>query len=94
MRSDMRTLLLIIMVVSFAVIAGAQTLVAPKLNVLADSVQRDRDTTQLHGHVQIAACSVVTADDAVLKSSTDEATLSGNVRMKLTNGVETLRVVK
>ena len=44
--------------------------------------------------VQIAACSVVTADDAVLNSSTYEATLSGNVRMKLTHGVDALNFVK
>ena len=44
--------------------------------------------------VQIAACSVVTADDAVITSSTYEATLSENVRMKLTHGLDALKVVK
>jgi hypothetical protein len=36
----------------------------------------------------------VTADDAVITSSTYEATLSENVRMKLTHGVDALKVVK
>jgi hypothetical protein len=86
----MRTMLFAVMVVGFTVVAGAQKVGAPKLNFLADSVQQDGDRMQLHGHVRIAACSVVTADDGVLDFGTNEAALTGNVHMKLTNGVDKL----
>ena len=86
----MRTVAFAVMVISLTVVGGAQRVGAPKLNFLADAVQQDGNKTQLHGHVRIAACSVVTADDGVLDFETYEAALSGNVRMKLTNGVDRL----
>ena len=89
----MRTVLFAMMVIGFTVAAGAQA-GAPKLNFLAESVQPDGDKMLLQGHVRIAACSVVTADQAALDFRTYEATLSGNVRMKLTNGVDKLATDK
>jgi hypothetical protein len=90
----MRTIAFAVMVMSLTVVAGAQRVGAPKLNFLADQVQQDGDSMRLHGHIRIAACSVVTADEGVLDFGTNEAALSGNVRMKLTNGVDRLRVDK
>lgn len=87
----MRRVMFGVMVLSFTVVAGAQGVGAPKLNFLADTVQQDGDRMQLRGHVRIAACSVVTADEGVLDFGTYEAALSGNVRMKLTNRVDKLR---
>jgi len=86
----MRTMLFAVMVLGFTVVAGAQKAGAPQLNFLAESVQQDADKMRLHGHVRIAACSVVSADEGVLDLGTHEAELSGNVRMKLTNGVDKL----
>jgi hypothetical protein len=90
----MRTILFAAIVVSFAVVAGAQKADAPKLNFLADSVQQSGDVLQLHGHVRIAACSVVTADEGVLDIAGHQATVSGNVHLRLTDGVDKLSVVK
>ena len=90
----MRTLAFAVMVMSLTVVAGAQRVGAPKLNFLADEVQQEGDRMRLHGHVRIAACSVVTADEGVLDFGRNEADLSGNVRMKLTSGVDRLRVDK
>ena len=89
----MRTVLFAMTVVGFTVAAGAQA-GAPKLNFLADSVQPDGNIMRLHGHVRIAACSVVTADEGVLDFGSYEATVSGNVRMKLTNGVDKLAAAR
>lgn len=82
-----------IMVMSVPIWLGAQTAIAPQSNWLADAVTRNGDTLQLHGHVRIAACAVVTADDATRRGETD-VTLSGNVRMTLTNGVDSLATTK
>jgi hypothetical protein len=90
----MRTILFAIIVTSVSVVAGAQKVDAPKLNFLADSVQQSGDVLQLHGHVRIAACSIVTADDGVLDVAGHQATVSGNVHLQLTNGVDKLSVVK
>ena len=90
----MKTVAFAVMVISLTVVGGTQRVGAPRLNFLADAVQQDGDKLQLHGHVRIAACSVVTADDGVLDFGTYEAALSGNVRMKLTNSVDSLRVDK
>ena len=88
----MRTIVFAVMVIGLTAVAGAQSVGAPRLNFLADAAQQDGDKMQLRGHVRIAACSVVTADEGVLDFGTYEAALSGNVRMKLTNGVDPLRV--
>jgi type 1 fimbria pilin len=72
--------------------ASAPTLTAPKLNFLADSVRQDGDVLRLSGHVRIAACSVATADEGVLNVDKGEAQLSGNVRLTLTSGVDSLKV--
>ncbi len=85
----MRTVLFAAMVIGITVCASAQA-GAPKLNFLVESVQQDGDRLQLRGNVRIAACSVVTADEGVLDLGKYQATLSGNVRMTLTNGVDKL----
>ena len=84
----MRTMLFAVLVVGFTAVGGAQQAGAPKLNFLADSVQQDGEKVQLHGRVRLAACSVVTADDGVIDFGSYDATLSGNVHMKLTNGID------
>ena len=90
----MRAILFAAIVVSLSVVAGAQKVDAPKLNFLADSVQQSGDVLQLHGHVRIAACSIVTSDEGVLDIAGHRATVSGNVHIQLTNGVDKLSVVK
>lgn len=72
-------------------IANAQQLTAPPVNFLADSVTHGVQT-KLTGHVRIAACSIVTADEAVIPGDGTDIELSGAVRMKLTHGVDPLRV--
>jgi hypothetical protein len=85
------------MIICFAVVLGAamfasaQTAAAPKSNWLADSVTRNGNVLEMHGHVRIAACGIVTADDAVGGPNADDTGLSGNVRLKLTNGVDPLQ---
>jgi hypothetical protein len=86
-----RAMLCTVIVAAGTLLAGAQTLTAPKSNWLADSVTRTGDVTQLRGHVRIASCSIVTADEAVSRGDID-VTLSGNVHMRLTNGVDPLAV--
>ena len=90
----MRGMLFAAIVVSLSVVAGAQKVDAPKLNFLADSVQQSGDVLQLRGHVRIAACSIVTADEGVLDIAGAQATVNGNVYLQLTNGVDKLSVVK
>jgi hypothetical protein len=90
----MKTILFAAIVGSLSVVAGAQKVDAPKLNFLADSVQQSGEVMQLRGHVRIAACSVVTADEGVLDIPGHQATVSGNVHIQLTNGVDKLSVVK
>jgi hypothetical protein len=75
---------------SLTLVAGAQTVSAPKMNVLADSVTSG-ELTELHGHVRVAACAVVTAEDAVIHTASGDIDLSGSVHMKLTNGIDPLR---
>jgi type 1 fimbria pilin len=89
-----RTLLCVAIVAVVTAFASAQTVEAPKVNFLADVATPDGDTVTLHGHVRIAACSIVTADEGVLDLGKYEANLSGNVHMKLTDGVDPLKVVK
>ena len=90
----MKAILFAGIVVSLSVVVGAQKVDAPKLNFLADSVQQSGDVLQLHGHVRIAACSIVTSDEGVLDIAGHRATVSGNVHIQLTNGVDKLSVVK
>ena len=90
----MRAVLFAAIVVSLSVVAGAQKVDAPKLNFLADAVQQSGDVLQLRGHVRIAACSVIMADEGVLDLAHHQATVSGNVRIQLTNGVDKLSDVK
>ena len=90
----MRAILFAAIVVSLSVVAGAQKVDAPKLNFLADSVQQSGDVLQLHSHVRIAACSIVTSDEGVHDIAGHRATVSGNVHIQLTNGVDKLSVVK
>jgi hypothetical protein len=79
-----------IIVTGFTVFVGAQTVTAPKSNWLAESVIQNGDQVHFHGHVRIAACSIVTADDATSRGGT-EVDLSGNVHMKLTIGIDPLK---
>jgi hypothetical protein len=81
-------------VIGVAVFARAQTVTAPKANWLSDSMAKKGDVVQMHGHVRIAACSIITADDAIRSITGNDAELSGNVHMKVTNGVDPLSVVK
>ena len=87
----MKRLLVVLLGFGFAVAVGAQTVTAPKMNVLADSATRTGDRAELHGHVRIAACSIVTADDAVIHTLTNDVDLSGTVRMRLTDGIDPLK---
>jgi hypothetical protein len=68
---------------------SAQSATAPKANYFADSVTRNGDSLQMRGHVRIAACGIVTADEA--DGNASDITLSGDVRFKLTNGIDPLR---
>jgi hypothetical protein len=74
-----------------ATIASAQPIEAPPVNFLADTVTRGAQT-KLTGHVRIAACSIVTADEAVIREDGSDIELSGAVRMKLTHGIDPLRI--
>lgn len=76
----------------YTVLAGAQNVAAPKLNFLADAVQTDGKVHRLHGHVRIAGCSVVTADDGILDLNTYEADLTGPVHLRLTTAVDKLSI--
>lgn len=95
-RLAVRMILFAVIVGAVAVLANAQTAEAPKLNFLADSVAQDGDKLQLqlHGHVRIAACAIVTAEDAVFDGRSYEFDLSGPAHMKLTHGVDRLSVMK
>jgi hypothetical protein len=46
---------------------------------------------QMDGHVKIAACAVITADHAVGGPKTTDTEVSGNVHVRLTEGVDPLR---
>ena len=83
-----RIVLSALVVTGLTVLAGAQTVTAPKSNWLADSITREGDLSRFHGHVRIAACSVITADDATW--SGNDVEVSGNVHITLTNGVDPL----
>jgi hypothetical protein len=87
----MRTMLSFTIVIGIAVFAGAQTLSAPKSNWLADSVTRDGAVLKMHGHVRIAACSIITADDAIGGPDVNDTELRGNVHVKVTSGVDPLQ---
>jgi hypothetical protein len=89
-----RTILFAVLVGAAAVFANAQTAEAPKLNFLADSVDPVGDKLQLHGHVRIATCAIVTADEAVYDGRANEFDLNGPAHMKLTHGVDRLSVTK
>jgi hypothetical protein len=77
--------------VATVMLASAQTANAPKSNWLADSVSRDGNALHMHGRVRIAACGIISASNAVGGPDADETVLIGNVRLKLTNGVDPLR---
>ena len=87
----MRSILCFVVVIGAAVFASAQTASAPKSNWLADSAVKTDDKVQLDGHVRVAACSIITADHAVTDIGANDTVLSGNVHMKLTDGVDPLR---
>ena len=87
----MRAMLCFAVVIGVTVFASAQTASAPKSNWLADSVNRSGDLVQMHGHVRIAACSVITAEHAAGGPNANDPELSGNVHMRPTNGVDPLR---
>ena len=48
----------------------------------------------MDGHVRIAACAVITVDHAVGGSTANDTELTGNVHMRLTDGVDRLESVK
>ena len=87
----MRTTMCFVVVLGVAMYASAQSATAPKSNWLADSVTQDGGKIQMRGHVRIAACGIVTADEAVGGPDANDTALSGNVRLKITNGVDPLR---
>lgn len=87
----MRTMFCFAAVFGVTVFAGAQTASAPKSNWLADSVTRSADVMQMDGHVKIAACAVITADHAVGGPNAADTEVSGNVHVRLTEGVDPLR---
>jgi hypothetical protein len=87
----MRTTICFLVVLGAAMYASAQPATAPKSNWLADSVTQNGATVQMNGHVRIAACGIVTADEAVGGPNASETALSGNVRLKITEGVDPLR---
>jgi len=87
----MRTTIGFLVVLGVAMYASAQSASAPKSNWLADFVTQDGGTIQMRGHVRIAACGIVTADEAVGGPNATDTALSGNVRLKITNGVDPLR---
>jgi len=87
----MRTMFSFAVVVGVTVFATAQTASAPKSNWLADSVTRTGSVLQLDGQVKIAACGVITADHAVGGPNAAETAISGNVRLRVTEGVGPLR---
>jgi hypothetical protein len=87
----MRTTICFLLLLGAAMYASAQSVTAPKSNWLADSVTQNGGTIQMRGHVRIAACGVVTADEAVGGPNANDTALSGNVRLKITNGVDPLR---
>jgi hypothetical protein len=78
-------------VLAAMMIASAQSANAPKSNWLADSATHTGSLVEMHGHVRIAACGIITAEDATGGPDANETTLSGNVRLKLTNGVDPLQ---
>ena len=90
----MRTILCFAVVLGGAMFASAQTASAPKSNWLADSVTRNGNIVQMDGHVRIAACAIVTADHAAGGPDANDTELTGNVHMKVSNGVDALSVVK
>ncbi|HMD35188.1 MAG TPA: hypothetical protein VKH42_09480 [Vicinamibacterales bacterium] len=87
----MKTMLCFVGILATAVLATGQSVSAPKSNWLADSVARDGDVVYMDGHVRIAACAVITADHAVGGVDNDTQ-LTGNVHVRVTNGVDRLRV--
>ena len=90
----MRTMLCFAVVLGGAMFASAQTASAPKSNWLADSVTRSGDVVQMDGHVRIAACAIITADHAAGGPDANDTELSGNIHLRVTNGVDALAVVK
>jgi hypothetical protein len=80
-----------VVVLGVTMYAGAQSATAPKSNWLADSVTHNGGKIQMRGHVRIAACGIVTADEAVGGPDANDTALSGNVRLKITDGVDPLR---
>lgn len=86
----MRTMLCFVIVLGAALVTSAQSATAPKSNWLADSVTQQGSVVQMQGHVRIAACGIITADQATGGPEAGDTALSGHVRLKLTNGVEPL----
>jgi hypothetical protein len=87
----MRTIPGFLFVLGAVIFASAQSANAPKSNWLADSATRTGSLVEMHGHVRIAACGIITADDATGGPEASETVLSGNVHLKLTNGVDPLQ---
>jgi hypothetical protein len=81
--------LYVVLVASFAALASAQTTDLPPMNFLAASVTQDGAIVRFNGDVRIAACGIVTTDDATWQET--EIQLGANARMQLTNGVDSLK---
>jgi hypothetical protein len=86
----MRTTVCFFAFLGAAMYASAQSANAPTSHWLADSVNQSGANIQMHSHVRIAACGIVTADQAVGGPNVDETALTGNVRLKIANGVDSL----
>jgi hypothetical protein len=87
----MKSMICFLIVLIGAICVGAQSVTAPKSNWLSDSVTQNGTSIEMHGHVRIAACGILTADDAVGGPNAAETTLRGDVRLKITNGVDPLQ---
>jgi hypothetical protein len=87
----MRTILSFPFVLGAVIFGSAQSASAPKSNWLSDSATRTGSLVEMHGHVRIATCGIITADDATGGPEASETVLSGNVHLKLTNGVDPLQ---
>jgi hypothetical protein len=85
-----RAALYVLLVAGFTALASAQTTDLPPMNFLAESVREEGSAVQMNGNVRIAACSIVTAESATWRGS--EIELGGKARMRLTNGVDRLKV--
>jgi lipopolysaccharide export system protein LptA len=79
----MKTILLLVLVLGFAILGSAQT--AAPARVLANSIDqvREENVTHFSGHVQIVVGTVeIQADEVDVHHDTGEAELRGHVHMK------------